>query len=442
MTVTAALMASVAATATLIRPAAVRLRLGFGNFLLCIGASVILAACGAGGADGVAPSTAAASATAGGSVPGSVAPDPSQQAGAVTIVGLGKLIFRDQSLSASGRLACASCHDPDNAHAPSNDLAAQLGGPDLAIQGSRAAPSLRYLNLTPGFALAADGTPSGGFNRDGRAATLAAQAQRPFLAAHEMANPDAAAVVAKVRSAPYVEQFRTLFGAAIFDDPATAFERMLLALQQYQQADPEFRPFNSKYDQFIAGRVSLDPAELRGLALFNNPTKGNCAACHTSARAADGSPPLFTDFSFDNLGVPRNAALAANRDPDYFDLGLCGPDRTDQAARRELCGAFKVPTLRNVATRKAFFHNGRFNKLEDVLGFYVRRDTNPEEWYPTGADGTVQKFDDLPPALRGNVNVSEVPYNRQPNQAPALSATEIADVIRFLGTLTDGYRAP
>ena len=257
-----------------------------------------------------------------------------------------------------------------------------------------------------------------------------------------MANPDAASVVAKLRGAPYAEQFRMLFGAAIFDDPATAFERMLLALQQYQKEDPAFHPFDSKYDQFIAGRVSLEPAELRGLALFNNPTKGNCAACHTSARAADGSPPLFTDFSFDNLGVPRNTTLAANRDPAFFDLGLCGPDRTDLSARRDLCGAFKVPTLRNVATRKAFFHNGRFSNLQDVLGFYVRRDTNPEEWYPAGADGTVQKFDDLPPSLRGNVNVTEVPYNRQPNQAPSLSATEIGDVIRFLVTLNDGYRAP
>jgi cytochrome c peroxidase len=367
---------------------------------------------------------------------------PSAQAAEITVSALGKLIFRDASLSASGRLACASCHNPDNAHAQTNDLAAQLGGPDLATQGFRAAPSLRYLNLTPRFSFAADGTPSGGFDRDGRAQTLAEQAQRPFLAAHEMANADAAAVIAKLQRAAYAEQFRSVFGAAIFDDPATAFDRVLLALQQYQNEDPAFHPFDSKYDQFIAGKLVLDPAELRGLALFNNPGKGNCAACHTSAKGADGSPPLFTDFSFDNLGVPRNGALAANADPAYFDLGLCGPDRTDLAARRDLCGAFKVPTLRNVATRRVFFHNGRFGNLNDVVAFYVRRDTNPEEWYPTAADGTVQKFDDLPPALRGNVNITEVPYNRRPGDAPALSPTEIDDVVRFLGTLTDGYRNP
>jgi cytochrome c peroxidase len=100
-----------------------------------------------------------------------------------------------------------------------------------------------------------------------------------------------------------------------------------------------------------------------------------------------------------------------------------------------------VPTLRNVAPRKVFFHNGFFKSLRDVVSFYVRRDTNPEEWYPVGPDGSVQKFNDLPVAYRGNVNTSEVPYNRQPGMAPALSNDEIEDVVRFLGTLSDGYKA-
>lgn len=395
-----------------------------------VAACLLLCACG--GGSGSSPTTAA----------NPLAVPPPQQAATLTIVAIGELIFRDTNLSASGRLACASCHNPDAAHAQSNDLAAQLGGVNMTSQGSRAAPSLRYLNLTPRFAVAADGTPSGGFDRDGRIQTLAEQAQRPLLAAHEMANADPAAVITKLRGAAYAEQFRALFGAAIFDDPVAAFERVLLALQQYQKDDPAFHSFDSKYDQFIAGKASLSPGELRGLTLFNSPNKGNCAACHPSAKAADGSPPLFTDFSFDNLGVPRNPALLANRDPAYYDLGLCGPDRTDLAQRRDLCGAFKVPTLRNVATRKVFFHNGRFTSLRDVVSFYVRRDTNPEEWYPTLADGTVLKFDDLPVALRRNVNSAEGPYNRLPGQAPALSNDEIDDVVRFLGTLTDGYRTP
>lgn len=354
---------------------------------------------------------------------------------------LGELIFKDGTLSASGKQSCATCHDPAHAHGPANNLAAQFGGANNDVQGFRAAPSLRYLNQNPAFFFAKDGTPTGGFNRDGRAASLAEQAERPFLAPHEMANVSKQDVIDKLKKAVYVERFRAQFGAGILDNAEQAFSRVTFALQSYQKEAPEFHPFDSKYDLFLAGKVKLSDQELRGLALFNDPTKGNCIGCHLSARGADGSPPLFTDFTFDNLGVPRNAKLKATADPAYYDLGLCGPDRTDLADKHpDLCGAFKVPTLRNVATRQTFFHNGAFDNLKDVVNFYVRRDTNPEEWYPLGADGVVQKFNDLPPQYRKNVNVTEVPYNRQPGMAPALSPAEVDDVVKFLGTLTDGYQ--
>ena len=356
------------------------------------------------------------------------------------VAALGQKIFQDQSLSASGKQSCASCHDPANAYAQTNSLAVQLGGPNEDRPGFRAVPSLRYLKFNPAFSFAADGTPTGGFNRDGRAQTLSEQAQRPFLAPHEMANASKADVIDRLKKTDYAEQFKTVFGNTILDNADDAFDRVTFALQQFQKEDASFHPFDSKYDLFLAGKATLSSAELRGLALFNNPSKGNCAACHTSARAADGSPPLFTDFTFDNLGVPRNFAIPATADPAYFDLGLCGPDRIDLAARTDLCGAFKVPTLRNVATRKVFFHNGAFSNLRDVVRFYVRRDTNPEEWYPVGPDGTVQKFNDLPPQYRKNVNTTEGPYNRLPGMAPALTDDEIDDVIQFLGTLTDGYK--
>jgi len=340
---------------------------------------------------------------------------------------LGRAIFFDADLSASGRMSCATCHVPAAAHAQANALPVQLGGPELDVPGFRAVPSLRYLNLGLPFAFDDEGTPSGGFNRDGHAVSLMAQAARPFLGAHEMANGTPAAVIAKLRAAPYAPQFAAVFGATVFEDPDAAFLRVRFALQAFEQSAPEFHPFDSKYDGFLRGKWTLAPQELRGLALFNRGDKGNCAACHPSARGKDGSMPLFTDFTFDNLGVPRNDAIPANGDPAYFDLGLCPQERS------ELCGAFKVPTLRNVATRKAFFHNGRFASLADALRFYVRRDTHPHEFYPR------DKFDDLPPALRGNVNVDEAPYDRRPGQAPRLSESEIADVIAFLQTLTDGY---
>jgi cytochrome c peroxidase len=392
---------------------------------------MLLAACGGGGSSGSEVAAKSASDAAGTSSSQATTAALSQ------VAQLGQKIFSDASLSASGRQSCASCHDPASAHAAPNDLSVQLGGPSLATPGFRAAPSLRYLNGTPTFAFAADGTPTGGFDRDGRAQTLAEQAQRPLLAPHEMANGSKADVADKLKRASYAEQFRAVFGAAILDDADAAFDRATYALQQFQKEDPSFHPFDSKYDRFLAGKATLSDAELRGLALFNNPAKGNCAACHPSARGADGASPLFTDFTYDNLGVPRNAAIAATADPAYFDMGLCGPDRTDLSARLDLCGAFKVPTLRNVATRKAFFHNGAFHTLRDALRFYVRRDTNPEEWYPLAADGSVDKFNDLPAALRGNVNTSEAPYNRKPGMAPALTEAEIDDLLAFLGTLND-----
>ena len=356
------------------------------------------------------------------------------------VVALGELIFHDASLSASGGLACSTCHDPAHAHAQSNALAVQFGGAKRDVPGFRAVPSLNYLSLTPKFGLDDEGTPSGGFNRDGRAPDLMTQAIRPLFAAHEMANATPAELAARLAATPYANEFRRVFGDTVFDDAEATLRAATFALMQYERTDPDFRPFDSKYDYFLRGSLRLTDAELRGLELFNRADKGNCAACHPSGRGPNGEPPLFTDFTYDNLGVPRNAAIPANADPAHMDMGLCGPDRTDLADRTDLCGAFKVPTLRNVATRKVFFHNGRFASLTDALRFYVRRDTNPAEFYPADADGTVRKFDDLPADFAGNVNTSEVPYERQLGEAPRLTDAEIANLEAFLNTLTDGYK--
>jgi cytochrome c peroxidase len=355
---------------------------------------------------------------------------------------IGELIFNDTSLSASGRLACASCHDPAHAFAAPDGASVPLGGPAMDQANARNAPSIKYLAFNPKFAFDSAAAPSGGFDRDGRAASVAEQARGPLLSPIEMANVSAASVADKLSRASYGARFRAYFGADIFADPEQAMARALLALQQYELADrEEFAPFSSKYDAVLAGSASLSTPELRGLALFNDPARGNCAACHPSARNADGTPPMFTDYSYDNLGVPRNPAILANADPAYFDLGLCGPLRTDLVdTRPDLCGAFKVPSLRNVALTAPYFHNGRFQTLREALGFYVRRDTNPEEWYPVAGDGLVYKFDDLPSAYIVNVNTTEVPYNRRLGDQPALTPAQIDDLIAFLQTLTDGYQ--
>ena len=351
---------------------------------------------------------------------------------------LGEKIFADVSLSASGKQACASCHSPANAHAPTNDISVQLGGPLLGDQGKRLAPAINYLAFNTAFFFGADGTPTGGFFWDGRAASLLEQAGEPFVNPLEMANTSVADVIDKLSRAAYAAEFKATFGADIFARPDDAMARIKLALSQYQKEDTDFRAFSSKYDEFLRGNVKLSEPETRGLALFNNPTKGNCIGCHPSGKAADGTFPLFTDFSYDNLGVPRNPAIARNDDPGYYDLGLC--ERADLAARVDLCGAFKVPSLRNVAQRRAFFHNGRFATLKEAVTFYVQRDTNPEKWYPSNADGSIRKFDDLPAQYRANVNVVEVPYNRRLGDAPALSDAEVDDLIVFLKTLNDGYK--
>lgn len=390
-----------------------------------LGLVALLAACGGGGTSGSASSASTSAQTTSSTL--------SAQAQ------LGEKIFNDTSLSASGRQACASCHVATSGHAQANALAAQLGGPALDQQGGRTSPSMRYLVFNTAFHFDAEGTPTGGFFWDGRATSLQDQAGKPFLNPVEMANASEADVVVKVAASAYAAEFRQVFGADIFSRPADAFARITLALQQYQQEDAEFHPFSSKYDAFLNGTASLTDPELRGLALFNSPAKGNCAACHPSAKAADGTHPLFTDFTYDNLGVPRNPELQQNTDPAFYDLGLCARNTGDLTGRTDLCGAFKVPSLRNVALRQALFHNGRFKTLKDALTFYVQRDTNPEKWYPLKGDGSVDKFNDLPDAYKANVNTTEAPYNRQPGDAPALTEAEIDDVIAFLNTLTDGY---
>ena len=418
---------------------------------------LLLAACGGGGSDAAPPGSGGTTLSA--------------------AAQLGRKIFADKALSASGQQSCSSCHVAASAFA--EDATASgvdhgspvaLGGLAMNKTGFRNTPSLMYAALTPIFYINADGGPHGGFFRDGRAATLADQAVLPFTTSFEMANADAAAVVTLLKTRPYLADFTALYGSAVLDDPATALARMGQALAAFETEDPGFAPFSSKYDYFLKGQATLTAQEQRGLGLFNGATKGNCGACHPSTSADGRTPPMFTDYSYDNLGVPRNGLIPANGSSApgytpvdstdgvqaYYDLGVCGPFREQTLNFFSNCGQFKVPTLRNIAATAPYFHNGRFTTLVDAIGFYVRRDTNPEEWYPANPDGSVTKFDDLPaiyggqfvvtPGLvgsdagyLGNVNTSEIPYNRHIGDTPALSSTEIDDVIAFLCTLTDGY---
>lgn len=364
---------------------------------------------------------------------------------------IGRVMFFDPSLSASGRVSCASCHDPAHGFSPPNALPIQAGGSDLSRHSFRAAPTLMYRQSTPAFTEhyyesddeaddSIDNGPTGGLTWDGRVDRGRAQAAIPLLSPDEMANADAADVVAKAARAPYAERLRKVYGSDLFDDPKRAFAALTEALEVFEESPADFYPYSSKYDAFLAGKTQLSPAEARGLQIFNDERKGNCANCHRSMPAKDGTPPQFTDFGLIGLGVPRNRALAQNRDPTFFDLGACGPLRTDLAGRDEYCGLFKTPTLRNVALRKTFFHNGSFHDLTEVVRFYAQRNTNPEKWYPRKSDGSVDQFDDLPQKYWKNLN-DEPPFDRKRGERPAMNEAEIRDVVAFLHTLTDGWQA-
>lgn len=385
---------------------------------------------------------------------------------------LGKLIFFDPSLSGSGSLSCASCHAPAQAYGPPGGAPVARGGPNLRSSGLRAVPSLMYLERQPPFSIGPDNAedetatlgqevvrglstarstkrandtaaaagnlvPQGGMFWDGRADTLQQQANGPLFSRFEMdaGTPDRVAAI--LADAPYAYRFRQLFGPNIFRQPSLAVAEALSALARYQIEDRSFHPYNSRYDAWLEGKARLTPLQLRGYLLFNDPAYGNCAACHLDRLSADGLPPLFTDHQYEALGVPRNPTIPANRDPGYYDLGLCGPLRKDLTGDRAYCGLFQTPTLRNVATRKVFFHNGVYHSLADVLRFYALRDTQPGAIYPRAAAGGIDKFNDLPKRYQSNVDRVDAPLNRHAGQAPALSAANRHAIVAFLHTLTD-----
>jgi cytochrome c peroxidase len=363
---------------------------------------------------------------------------------AAAMTAIGRALFFDASLSASGRVACATCHAPKHAFGPPNDSPVQRGGSDGRRSGVRAVPSLMYTQNIPAFTEhyyddegddSIDQGPAGGRTWDGRSQSAHDQARLPLFSPFEMANSNADAVVQRVSQARYAPQFRETFGDAVLGDKSLTFKAVLMALETYQQSSAEFYPYNSKYDAWLRREAQLTAEELRGLAAFNDPAKGNCARCHPSG-LRNGAFPQFTDFGYAAVGAPRNMNIPANADRRYYDLGLCGPLRVDFADKKEYCGMFRTPSLRNVAIRRVFFHNGVLHRLEDVVRFYAERDTQPQKWYSRGTDGVTVKFDDLPAQYRSNVDI-QAPFDRHAGDPAALSEGDIEDIVAFLKTLTD-----
>jgi len=340
-------------------------------------------------------------------------------------VALGRAIFFDAALSEPAGQSCASCHAPERSFTdPGPESTSQGVIPGLF--GARNAPTAAYAVFSPAFAYnAADGTYQGGQFLDGRASSLEDQAQGPPVNPIEMHNPDRAAYGTKLAGRPYAERFRRVFGAQSLQDPEQAFILAAQAIAAFERG-AEVSPFSSKYDAYLRGTTALTAQERRGLELFEG--RAQCSACHPSQPDGSNPRPLFTDFTYDNLGVPRNPAnrfygMAPDINPagsTFVDIGLAAnPKVIAEGRAAESRGKFKVPTLRDLARTGPYFHHGGFTTLKQVVAFYNTRDTQPQRWGPPEVPENVNR-DEL-----GNLGLSE--------------AEEDA-LVAFLLTLTDGYK--
>jgi len=381
----------------------------------------------------------------------SVAPD---ERGLTPLELLGKRVFEDVNLSSPAGVSCASCHDAAKAFQGNNgsNAPAVARGSLPTSLGKRNTPSIMYASYAPPFGFIDDKDeetgkiekiPAGGQFFDGRARDLLAQVEGPILDPLEMNAPSKRFVVEAVRDGAYADLVRQVYGEKVFDDPDAAFEKLAQAIVAFE-GTARFHPFASKFDDYLRGEARLTSLEKKGFELFKDPKKGNCLACHAGKEESRNPEDwLFTDFTYDALGGPKNRAIPSAAKPDAApDLGLCARPGLAQAAPADfkvesVCGAFKVPTLRNIAVTGPYLHNGVFDRLRDVVAFYATRDTDPGRWYPKDRRGKLQKFDDLPASAHDNVNVEEVPYDRKLGEKPRLSDKEIDAIVAFLETLTD-----
>lgn len=388
-------------------------------FSLSILLVVALAGCGGGGGCGTSNPAATSSGTAASDA--TVAASDAQAAARpapgpppLTLKQqLGDAIFADTNLSNPAGMACETCHgQPAGWADPRGGFPTSQG----VVPGrftSRNAPSAAYASFSPTFHFDnARKDYVGGQFWDGHAATLVDQAQKPFLGAVEMNNSSESQVVAKVRAASYAPLFKQVYGNVT--DDHQMYVHIGDALAAYMGSSDLVR-FTSKFDNVQARRATFTANEARGFALFTG--KAKCATCHAPGPGPGGAPPVFTDFTYHNLGIPKNFSnpflnLPASLNPDgvnFIDIGLA-----NVTGRTQDRGRFKTPTLRNVASSGPYFHNGIFPRLEDVVHFYNTRD-------------------------RGGFAPPEVPQTVERGNVGRLGLTpgEEGDLVAFLRTLTD-----
>ena len=357
-----------------------------------------------------------------------------QNGSLTSIQQLGKNIFFDKISVPANKTACADCHGSSVGFTGPDELINKHGSVYPGANGSfgnRKPPSAAYATFSPVFYYdAATLSFVGGNFWDGRAtgerlgSPSAEQALVPFLNPAEHAVPDALTVLKIIEKSKYISQWKKVWGEKLRystqEEINLNFDRVGLAIAAYEGSS-EVNQFSSKFDYYLKSFVELTSEEASGLELFNN--KGKCALCHISI----GKKPLFTDFTFDNLGSPINPENPVyDYNPSFIDYGLGGflLTRTDYSSMAtENMGKHKVPTLRNVDKRsdngftKAYMHNGVFKSLKEVVHFYNTRD-----------DGSWPA-----PEVSANINTVQVGNL-------GLSDAEENAIVAFMKTLSDGYR--
>jgi len=373
---------------------------------------------------------------------GQTSTDTTQTPAVSAKAALGQMLFFDPNLSLTRNQSCSSCHDPDRAFTDSRTAAIEKGvsiGDDGISLGNRNAPTLTYIGLTPEFAVDTDadadadghgeyGEYLGGFFHDGRAKTLQQQAGQPFLNPVEMAIPDKATLIARIIEQPrYAEAFQRAFQRYDFSDTEAVFSDITESLAAFQQTEL-FQPFDAKYDRWLAGEDELTAAEERGRVLFFTSSQTSCVNCHRMGEANNAHYETFTHYRYRNIGAPVNLEL--EQSTSEADPGIAAQPDLEYAT----AGAFKTPTLRNVAVTGPYLHNGALKTLEAVLELYnfrswgntsnLNHGINPET-------GLIWQTDSYADQLHG----AELAM-------PELSSQDKQDLIAFLKTLTDRRYEP
>lgn len=342
---------------------------------------------------------------------------------------LGAQLFFDVNLSKERNQSCATCHDLANGFVDKRQdalLGAVSLGSDRLSMGSRNTPTAAYAAFSPSFHRMPNGEYRGGQFLDGRASGLAKQAEGPLVNPVEMAMPDSAAVVSRVKeNSRYDNVFRSIYGQDVLNDSDKGYAAIADAIATFEKTSM-FMPFDSRYDRALRGEIKLTPQEELGKTLFFSQQFTNCNACHQLSSSPFNPQETFTNYEYRNIGVPANPDLMA-QNGNKKDFGLLDNPAINDPRQ---AGKFKVPSLRNVAVTGPYMHNGVFQDLRTVVLFYdkynnPKRVINPETGQLWGE-----------PEVPENVDLATL------EKAPALPDRRVDAIVAFLKTLTDQRYEP